>query len=1363
MTDCRMSWPGRICAWCAVGWLLAGPSAHADGVYDQERIEEQGAAGVLRVVGSYPSGDAGAPFRSDNTAHAVAVLPDGQALVFGDALVDPAGRPAREVLAERLGRIGHGLNMEPVAWDPRARGWTRPGMPPECLYRRTHHTMTVLPNHKVLVAGGWCDQPRMADDATPLAMFTGLSLWSGETGKWEPVSAALSAERILHTASLLRDGGVMFAGGATGLHPDKPGLNVVGDVELFRDGKVASLPPLRVARARHTATALADGSIMVAGGSDGNGAALDAVEIWNPASQAWHGAVPLASRRHSHTATILDDGRVLIAGGVGDKGQPLASVEIWNPQTRTWSVGEALPYPLRGHAAVRLASGDVLVAGGHWTRAAPPGRLLLWSRAGEHWRPAGAFVPSMEDKRQPLLTLAPRPDGSAHVFMRHKVLHWRPQAAKDDPSPPYGERDHFATAVLADGRVMISGGRLTNLYNHLERPPVADVVEIFDPASGRFTATGRMHQPRMMHTLLSLPDGRVLAAGGWVWHRDGGEVPLANHPEVWNPATGSWAVVDEIEFAPHEWVHAGKLADGRILLVASNETTVATPAGQPPYRAWLWDPRSGKAEAKTVALGPRSAAAIAILPDGRVLRVGGNSRSFLGGQPSRWLDRPDPGAELWDSRSGEITRLDPPPGWDAAEGKALVTRNGDAVFVAHQPVRFGHQTKLPKAAVLSWNARSGWLLLPSLPSDENWPMRELPDGTLWTPWHSLPPGASAWLAAPPLIQEAPAFVQLPSQGLLALSMHAPHAAIGGEGERWLPVLPQQAAPVWLGKPAIVELADSRVLVVGKVEARQNAMPSAFVWNPKHDGWGRAAPPLHPLGKAAQVIRLRSGNVLYLSIGRDDELQCELWKPGEDRWDLCDSDIMTSAFATPPGIGLLDDGRVLLVADTVTAYAFDEADRQWTVMTGEWNDLTLRDGIAVRPEKPLQRFLDDRSGSWLDAGGAAGRYWERAGTRLSPGYNSRSARIREPEYGAPRMLWDGKKRQWTYVLRSSGMGREAGLLADGCAFSWQPPTLFDPATGEAARLPDPGIGVTGSDGDMAVLADGTVVIMGKADEGIGNGFFRRKVTCAGFELAAGDDALMPRRLASEAKAGASTPSSGASATWQTVLAERWQSHRWLLLAALGPLFLYFLLRKAILPPVKRGLSALIPARIVGTLKRQLPKSYARDTRIVVYGLLFLLLAPTLVSVVSLKLGQAGRACEESARACLDPETGILRSVPKLERRLLFFPRAKPEIPCRFVGTWNARYGSKVLLATLKDDGTYVMTDPTGARRGAAGYTGYWMAQDGHLVWRHNSGHMPELDINPIVSESAQHFELVERDGTRSAFELVKAGESATCKQ
>src|SRR5437773_11976744 len=86
-------------------------------------------------------------------------------------------------------------------------------------------------------------------------------------------------------------------------------------------------------RARHTATLLADGRVLVVGGlGPGRGNS----EIYDPGTNKWSPAGNLISARANHQAVRLADGRVLVMGG-RQPGRPLSSAEIFDPVLRSWA------------------------------------------------------------------------------------------------------------------------------------------------------------------------------------------------------------------------------------------------------------------------------------------------------------------------------------------------------------------------------------------------------------------------------------------------------------------------------------------------------------------------------------------------------------------------------------------------------------------------------------------------------------------------------------------------------------------------------------------------------------------------------------------------------------------------------------------------------------------------------------------------------------------------------------------------------------------------------------------------------------------------------------------------------------------
>src|SRR3970282_22415 len=84
----------------------------------------------------------------------------------------------------------------------------------------------------------------------------------------------------------------------------------------------------------------------------------------DPATNSFSFAGLLSTPRKGHAAATLADGRVLIVGG-SYGAVPVASAEIYDPATGSVSAGPMLSSLREGHSATTLLDGNVLVAGGN--------------------------------------------------------------------------------------------------------------------------------------------------------------------------------------------------------------------------------------------------------------------------------------------------------------------------------------------------------------------------------------------------------------------------------------------------------------------------------------------------------------------------------------------------------------------------------------------------------------------------------------------------------------------------------------------------------------------------------------------------------------------------------------------------------------------------------------------------------------------------------------------------------------------------------------------------------------------------------------------------------------------------------------
>ena len=171
----------------------------------------------------------------------------------------------------------------------------------------------------------------------------------------------MAQARFFHTATLLPNGKVLVAGGCGDVFCN----SALASTELYdpATGVWTTIAAMATARFNHTATLLPNGKVLVAGGctdTDCNTALISA-ELYDPATGTWTPTGSMSAGRFSHTATLLRSGRVLVAGGTPGG---ITSTELYNPHTGTWAPGATMTSPRESQTATLLPNGQVLAAGG---------------------------------------------------------------------------------------------------------------------------------------------------------------------------------------------------------------------------------------------------------------------------------------------------------------------------------------------------------------------------------------------------------------------------------------------------------------------------------------------------------------------------------------------------------------------------------------------------------------------------------------------------------------------------------------------------------------------------------------------------------------------------------------------------------------------------------------------------------------------------------------------------------------------------------------------------------------------------------------------------------------------------------------
>ncbi|HEV7675475.1 MAG TPA: kelch repeat-containing protein [Candidatus Angelobacter sp.] len=281
---------------------------------------------------------AAASMQSRRVGHSATLLPNRKVLIAGG-------------LAGRVFEGGPGIVATAEIYDP-ATGRFMPG--PSMRTPRTGHAAVLLPNGKVLVAGG------EESDEHGLAS---AEIFDPAANKWTATGSMLNP-RIARSAVVLKDGRVLVTGGGNGRN--------LAEIYDPASGVWHATGNMTAPRLKHAATLLPDGRVLITGGSpDSQWHPVRTAEVFDPRTNKFTAIsdMELARFKIPDATAVLKNGRILVAGGA-------AEVEVYDNAAgrffRAGNLDEAHFFA----STTLLKDGRALITGGYMaSRGRPNGPL----------------------------------------------------------------------------------------------------------------------------------------------------------------------------------------------------------------------------------------------------------------------------------------------------------------------------------------------------------------------------------------------------------------------------------------------------------------------------------------------------------------------------------------------------------------------------------------------------------------------------------------------------------------------------------------------------------------------------------------------------------------------------------------------------------------------------------------------------------------------------------------------------------------------------------------------------------------------------------------------------------------------------
>ena len=327
------------------------------------------------------------------------------------------------------------------------------------------------------------------------------------------------------------------------------------------------------ARSLHTATRLANGSVLIAGGYDTTLATLASAEIYDPITRAFTATGSMGAGRVAAEATQLRNGRILMVGGQDASGNAIASAELYDPITGTFSPTGSLLTPRLNPTITLLKGGRVLVAGGYEGTGSgtPLATAEIYKPKTGRFEETGSMRTARRNATATLLR-----NGTVLVAGGYngKAVNspelFNPKSGSFSPVAEMSTPRRYPTAsLLPNGAVLMGGGFATatgDVLKSSERFVRRSWSRL--TAAGRFVKDGMMHTARGRHTATQVNRNTILMAGGY-----DGVVPLAS-AELYDIARQTFKEAGSMHTARYRHT-ATPLKNGTVLIVGGADSSGA--------------------------------------------------------------------------------------------------------------------------------------------------------------------------------------------------------------------------------------------------------------------------------------------------------------------------------------------------------------------------------------------------------------------------------------------------------------------------------------------------------------------------------------------------------------------------------------------------------------------------------------------------------------------------------------------------------------------------------------------------------------------------------------------------------------------